>query len=157
MPNVNTLLSAYAESHQHPTNKILHWIDVPLIYWSVVALLWGIKLPVALPFFGGMALNGAMIGMLLAFVYYVRLSFPISMTMLLFSVICLIKCWWWETHVGLPLWMVGLAVFVFAWAGQFVGHKIEGKKPSFVNDVQFFLIGPAWIVAALYKALGIKY
>ena len=157
MPNVTTLLSEYAESHQHPTNKLLHWIDVPLIYWSVVALLWVIKLPVELPFFGGMALNGAMIGMLLAYVYYLRLSFSISITMLLFSVLCLIQCWWFEAHLNLPLWALGLLVFVFAWAGQFIGHKIEGKKPSFTKDVQFFLIGPAWIVAAMYRSLGVRY
>ncbi len=62
-----------------------------------------------------------------------------------------------QQHVSLPLWVISLAVFVGAWVGQFVGHKIEGKKPSFLKDVQFLLIGPAWLLSFVYKKLGITY
>ena len=45
-------------------------------------------------------------------------------------------------HLILP---ICLPVFVFSWIGQFIGHKIEGKKPSFLEDLLFLLVGPAWI------------
>jgi len=56
-----------------------------------------------------------------------------------------------------PLWVVCIAVFVLAWIGQFYGHKVEGKKPSFLKDIQFLLIGPAWLMHFIYKRLGIPY
>ncbi len=62
-----------------------------------------------------------------------------------------------QRHVSLPLWAVSLAAFAGAWVGQFVGHKIEGKKPSFLKDVQFLLIGPAWLLSFVFKKLGITY
>ena len=56
-----------------------------------------------------------------------------------------------------PLWKTSIIIFVFAWIGQFIGHKIEGKKPSFFKDIQFLLIGPLWLLSFVYKKLGIKY
>ncbi len=50
-----------------------------------------------------------------------------------------------------PLLYVSLAIFIIAWIGQFYGHKIEGKKPSFIKDLQFLLIGPAWVFEKLSK------
>jgi uncharacterized membrane protein YGL010W len=55
----------------------------------------------------------------------------------------------------LALWAVG--IFVVAWIGQFVGHKIEGKKPSFLEDLQFLLIGPAWLMHFIFKKMGIRF
>ena len=75
----------------------------------------------------------------------------------LWSGLMLFLCNSVETHVGLPLVQVCLAVFVLAWAGQFVGHKIEGKKPSFLKDLQFLLVGPMWLMHFIYRKLGIAY
>ena len=55
------------------------------------------------------------------------------------------------------LFMGYITVFILAWIGQFIGHKIEGKKPSFFEDIQFLLIGPAWLLSFIYKKLGIKF
>jgi uncharacterized membrane protein YGL010W len=55
------------------------------------------------------------------------------------------------------VWQVSLAVFVVAWIGQFIGHKIEGKKPSFFDDVRFLLIGPLFVLSFLYRRLKISY
>ena len=55
------------------------------------------------------------------------------------------------------LWQACLILFVVGWLFQFIGHKVEGKKPSFFEDLQFLLIGPAWLLAAIYRKLGIRY
>jgi uncharacterized membrane protein YGL010W len=52
---------------------------------------------------------------------------------------------------------ISLVVFVLAWIGQFVGHRIEGKKPSFFEDLRFLLIGPLFVLGFLYRRLGISY
>ena len=51
------------------------------------------------------------------------------------------------------LWLA-IAVFVVAWIAQFVGHKIEGRKPSFLTDLTYLLIGPAWVVAKAFRKFG---
>jgi uncharacterized membrane protein YGL010W len=55
--------------------------------------------------------------------------------------------------VNIPI--LALFVFVLAWIGQFIGHKIEGKKPSFIKDIQFLLIGPIWLLSDIYNKLKI--
>ena len=62
-----------------------------------------------------------------------------------------------ENYFATPLWRISLCIFVIAWIGQFIGHKIEGKKPSFFQDLQFLLIGPAWLLSFFYNKIGIKY
>jgi len=57
----------------------------------------------------------------------------------------------------IPLWQSSMVLFVLAWIGQFIGHKIEGKKPSFLEDLQFLMIGPAWLIGYIYKKLKIRY
>src|SRR5450830_683990 len=50
-----------------------------------------------------------------------------------------------------------LAVLVAAWIGQFIGHKIEGKKPSFFEDLRFLLIGPLFVLSVFYRRWRISY
>jgi uncharacterized membrane protein YGL010W len=56
-----------------------------------------------------------------------------------------------------PLWLISILIFAVAWIGQFIGHNIEGKKPSFLKDLQFLLIGPMWLLSFIYKKLNIAY
>ena len=64
----------------------------------------------------------------------------------------------WQALVcPFPVWKSSLILFCAAWVGQFIGHKIEGKKPSFLHDVVFLLIGPAWLMHFVYRKLGIRY
>jgi uncharacterized membrane protein YGL010W len=60
-------------------------------------------------------------------------------------------------YVPVPLWLICLIIFVLAWIGQFYGHKVEGKKPSFFKDMQFLLIGPMWLISFIYKKMKINY
>ena len=45
MKTINQWLVEYGESHQNPTNKTVHWVCVPLIFFSIIGLLYSIKLP----------------------------------------------------------------------------------------------------------------
>ena len=156
---IDRLLAEYGESHQNPTNKLVHWICVPAIFWTITALLWSVKLPVDLPSLGT-PLNAALIALTVVLFYYIFLSPPLSFGMIVFSFICLYKSFHLERMLeptGFPLWGVALVLFVLAWIFQFWGHKIEGKKPSFLKDVQFLLIGPAWLMHFIYKKIGLRY
>jgi uncharacterized membrane protein YGL010W len=86
--------------------------------------------------------------------YYIKLSVPFAAGMLLMSAAML------GLLAALPsaqVFAVSLTIFVVAWIGQFIGHKIEGKKPSFFDDLRFLLIGPLFVLGFLYRRLNIKY
>ena len=153
MKTIENWLSEYGESHQNPTNKLVHWICVPVIFFCVVGLLYSVKLGV--PLGPGLELNQAMVILAATLLYYVRLSPTLAVGMTLFAGVCLVVCQMIET-AGIPLWQVCLTLFVLAWIGQFWGHKVEGKKPSFFKDVQFLMIGPAWLMSFIYQRLGIR-
>lgn len=145
----------YGESHQHAVNKAIHWICVPTIAACVLALLWEAPTPSA-PV-QARWLNWATLLTAAALVFYARLSLPLAAGMLVFSTAVLAAIAAYERIGFIPLWQAALAVFVAAWIGQFVGHSIEGKKPSFFQDLQFLLIGPIWLLAFVYRKLGIRY
>ncbi len=145
----------YGESHQHAANKTLHWICVPLIVASLLGLLWAIPVPhvfAAVPY-----LNWATLLILLSLIFYVRLSIPLAIGMLLFSAAVVVAIRVLEASSSVPVWQVALAIFAGAWIGQFIGHKIEGRKPSFFQDLQFLLIGPIWLLGFMYRKTGIRY
>jgi len=152
MKTIQQWLSEYGESHQDHTNKTIHWICVPAIFFSIVGLLFSIKLPFII---SGIQLNVAMIILVLIVFYYFSLSRTLWVGLLLFALLCLWLCWMIERSGILQLWFFSVIIFVVAWIGQFYGHKIEGKKPSFLKDIQFLLIGPAWLMSFIYKKLGI--
>lgn len=79
-----------------------------------------------------------------------------ALGILVFSALCL-RGVIWLGMLSVPVWMSALTIFVLAWIGQFIGHNIEGKKPSFLKDLQFLLIGPAWLMGFIYRKLNIKY
>lgn len=153
MKTINQWLDEYGESHQNPTNKTVHWICVPLIFFSIVGLLFSVKLS----FFslGGMQGNVALIVVGLTLIYYFTLSKSLTVGLLLFTSLCLYLAYLIEQTGFAPLWQVSITIFVLAWIGQFWGHKVEGKKPSFLKDLQFLMIGPAWLMSFIYQRLGI--
>ncbi len=159
MRNIDSLLLEYGESHQNKTNKLIHWFCVPAIFFSVVGLVFSIPsgiLADQLPFLGDYA-NWATLTLVLMLFYYISLSPALTLGMLLFSTCCLILANYLAVTFPGMLVYISLAVFVLAWIVQFYGHKIEGKKPSFLKDVQFLMIGPAWLMHFIYKKIGIGY
>jgi uncharacterized membrane protein YGL010W len=158
MKKIEALFLEYGESHQHSTNKAIHWICVPLIFFSIVGLIASIPAaPLQGLMDGSPYANWATLLMVLVIVYYVSLSIPLSIGMMLFGALCLFLVNLIVRINIAPLWLICLIIFVVAWIGQFYGHKVEGKKPSFLKDIQFLMIGPAWLMHFLYKKAGIPY
>ena len=159
MRKIDQLLSEYGESHKNATNKTIHWICVPLIFLSIVGLIASIPSGILQSILGegNPYANWATVALVFVIVYYVSLSIPLTIGMAIFAVFCLFVV---NVIVQLnvaSLWVVCLGIFVVAWIGQFYGHKVEGKKPSFFKDIQFLLVGPAWLMHFIYKKLGIPY
>ena len=155
MKNIYDWLDAYGESHQNPTNKKIHWVCVPLIMLTLLGLLSLIKIPLSI---ANMPINLSHILLVVALLFYLRLSVSISFGMIIISFITLFIIN--RLEIIFPdinqLLYLYISIFVLSWIGQFIGHKIEGKKPSFFEDIQFLLIGPAWLLSFIYNKMGIK-
>jgi uncharacterized membrane protein YGL010W len=140
----------YAVSHQNTTNQRVHYICVPVIFFSVIGLLMSIPATLLENTFGlynPLVENwAAIIGVIISF-FYMRLGFWYFIEMLFVMLLCIIGNFWLGNNVNLLY--ASLTIFVFGWIGQFWGHKVEGKKPSFVKDLQFLLIGPLWVIQKL--------
>jgi len=152
MKSLNQWLEAYGESHQNKTNKRIHFVCVPAIFFSIVGLLMSIPasfIEKQIPLDNVFIENWATLVLIPVIFFYVRLSLSMAVKIVIFSMFCVIANGWLALYfVG---WQVSLLIFIAAWIGQFYGHKIEGKKPSFFEDIQFLLIGPAWILDDLFK------
>ena len=151
---VDRWLGNYSEDHRNPTNILIHWMCVPLILWTVIALLWVVPVPESI----GRAGLWAGVGMFVAIMFYLRLSRALAFGMLVaFVLLGLVAEGLYRALGPASLMWLAIGVFVAAWIAQFIGHKIEGKKPSFLTDLAYLLIGPAWIVAKIMRKLGIAY
>lgn len=131
MKTMNQWFDEYSESHQNKTNKAIHWVCVPTILFSIIGILAHFS-----------ALLTALL-LLLSFVFYARLDLILAVAM---AALLVVMAWLIYTlPVGVGFY---IGLFVLAWIGQFYGHKVEGKKPSFFKDLQFLLIGPLWCMDA---------
>lgn len=148
MRTLEQWFSEYAVSHQNPTNKLIHYICVPAIFFAAVGMLMCIKISVLnlnLPVIE----NLAFLILMFVIIFYARISLLMAMKMVVFSAVCLVLTDVVSQYFN--LFYFSISVFVLAWIGQFYGHKIEGKKPSFLKDLQFLMIGPAWVIQHLFS------
>lgn len=139
---VDILLAKYAESHMNRANELIHCICIPAIVFSFLGLIWALH-PLA-----------ALAVTLVSLAYYFRLSVSFAFGMLLMAGAML---WLLSVLPQAQILPLSLAVFVMAWVGQFVGHQIEGRKPSFFDDLRFLLIGPLFVLGLLYRRMHIAY
>ncbi len=144
-------MDEYGISHQNPTNQFIHKICVPLIMLTVIGFFWAIPTPQIfsiIPY-----LNWATLFIISCLTFYLTLNLKMALGMFVQTLIMVIICIKLEElKILLPFCVV---VFIISWAFQFYGHKIEGKKPSFLQDLAFLLIGPLWVTRFLYKKIGI--
>lgn len=142
----------YAVSHQNPTNQMVHYICVPAIFFSVIGLLMSIPTGFLKSTFGlynPLLENWAVVVGLIISIFYLRLGFWYFAQMIFFILLAIVGNYWLGNNVNILY--ASITIFVVAWIGQFYGHKVEGKKPSFIKDLQFLLIGPLWVVKKLSK------
>ena len=156
MKKIDSLFAEYSESHQNPKNKKIHWVCVPLIFFSILGFISLIPSPHILIQYYGYISIVSLLAIILVTLFYVRLSWKIAVIM--FILMFILEYFIFKLNVSIPFsWLVFVIIFVLSWAGQFYGHKIEGKKPSFLKDLQFLLIGPIWLLSFILKKWNIKY
>ena len=142
----------YAISHQNSTNQRIHYICVPIIFFSLIGLLMSIPTAIlenTFELYNPLLENWAVVVGLLISIFYMRLGFWQCIEMLFVMLLCIVGNFWLSKNI--PLLSTSFILFIGGWIGQFWGHKVEGKKPSFAKDIQFLLIGPLWLIQKLSK------
>lgn len=136
MQSLNAWLKEYSDSHRNRSNQIIHKICVPTIAFTMIGFFELIPIHIGI-------LPVGRIFLLATLIWYFLLSPKAFLLMLPF--VALAELLYWQlTRLG-PPFLPLVAIFVVAWIGQFAGHALEGKRPSFFKDLQFLLIGPLWV------------
>lgn len=147
---VDRMFAAYSDDHRNATNQQLHVLCVPAIVWSLLAMLYVVPVP-GLP-------SGTLAAVLTlaSVVFWLWLSLPLGLGMvaIMFGTFVLTGSLY-ESLGSQGLLYVGAGVFVLAWIGQFIGHHIEGKRPSFFTDLVYLMIGPVWVLGKAYRRLSL--
>ena len=138
---IDELLAHYGESHQNPGNEVIHFIAIPLIMISLVGMLFALHPYVAYAFVAA------------SLVYYARLSVVFLASMALISLVGIAVVF----VMGRQVLPISVGIFVGAWIMQFIGHKMEGKKPSFFEDIQYLWVGPLFVLSKLFIKLGVRW
>ena len=139
---IDVLLARYGESHRNPVNELIHIVCIPAIVFSLLGILWALHPAVAL------------LVVAAALAYYVTLSRTFALGMGVMAGAMLLVLAMLPDGTVLP---TAIGVFVAAWLGQFIGHHIEGKKPSFFDDLRFLLIGPLFVLSILYRRIRVAW
>jgi uncharacterized membrane protein YGL010W len=158
---VDIYFDKYNASHQNPTNKLIHWVCIPLTVFSVLGLFWAIPFPY-IKFLGQYNgyFNWASFAIAAAMYYYYRLSPVLSylMLLLLFSFTYgIMELDTLQKTGGPALWLVCSIIFVLAMVGQYIGQQIESRKPSFLDDLKSIAIAPVWLAICVFKKFNMRY
>jgi uncharacterized membrane protein YGL010W len=145
MRDVHAWFEIYGSSHKNPVNERIHQVCIPVIVLSTLGLLQALPTP--------FPVHWGVVAAVLAMGFYASLSFTLTIGLALGASTAL------AVNAAIaqfaPIGWVSAGLFGAAWVAQFVGHHIEGKKPSFFQDLAFLLVGPAWLLGAVYARLGI--
>jgi len=148
------LLAEYSADHQNPFNRRMHSICVPLIAIAIIGLLWSIPVPGA-PLSSSNWINFGTVALIVLSAYYLRIAPRLGIGMVVAAALVgpLLA---FAGGLAVPLWLTSLVVFTVGWIGQFIGHYVEGRRPSFFRDLRFLLIGPLWVLEKFYALVGIR-
>lgn len=162
MRTLEEFLNEYAKTHMNPVNSAIHMICVPIIVVFTLGLVWGATDLIYGSYLAGktiagidafLLLNGGSLGVIFMLQFYARLNMKLFVIMIGF----LAFSWWvlYSIHTaGYNVLLVSAVIWVAAWIGQFIGHHIEGAKPSFTDDLVFLLIGPAFVLNKVLRKTG---
>jgi uncharacterized membrane protein YGL010W len=149
MDRLNAYLNEYAESHQNRINILIHKICVPVIMFSVLGIFKALPVPASWPLW----LDWSVILLVPAFAFYASLKSARvigAMVVMTAPMIFILE------SLRPRFFLLSLGLFMIAWIFQFIGHKIEGKKPSFLKNLLFLLVGPVWVMKSLADKTGLK-
>lgn len=144
-------LSQYAAYHRDGRNIATHIFGIPLIVLAVEVLLSRPQWTV-----GPLTLSPAMIAATAAAIFYINLDVALGLAM---AGLLGLGAWIGLSIAGMTtdIWLgAGAGGFFLGWVIQFIGHKFEGRKPAFLDDLASLMIGPLFVMAEIVFSIGLR-
>lgn len=147
-------LAIYDRDHEHAANRLIHCICAPAFLAGLLGILWCLPMP-ASPATSLAAINWATLFAIASIVYYFIMSITLALGALPFLAGILGAIAWFE-HIQAPILMISSLTLLVAAIGQFIGHRLEAGG-SLSKDILYCVIAPVWVLAGVYRRLGIPY
>jgi|ERR1700746_613262 uncharacterized membrane protein YGL010W len=145
-------LAAYAQYHRDPYNCATHYVGIPMLFLAVILPLEALRVHT-----GRHEIPLAIILTLPAIMGWIWLDLGVGAT--LFAILCpLFVVSELVVRHGFALtWWTTAILFGIGWLFQLLGHStFEHRRPAFVDDLSFTLIGPMFVAAKLLVSLGLR-
>ena len=143
-------MAMYTTYHRDHRNRLTHFFGIPAIVASIILVLSLARIEIGTATLSlALLIGGAVWGM------WIALDRPIGYAMGIFMIPCFLIC---ERFVAVQpvstVWIVFAVLFVGGWALQLWGHVYEGRRPALLSNLFQALIGPMFLVAEVFFALG---
>lgn len=145
-------MAMYTSYHRDPRNRATHFVGIPAIVFSILVALAVFRISVA-----GLEISSALIVALAVLGLWISLDLAIGLAMAFFLAPSLLIAEWIALHSKeTTLWSIFAVFFVGGWILQLWGHVYEGRRPALISNLFQALIGPMFLAAELFFALGWK-
>jgi uncharacterized membrane protein YGL010W len=147
-------LADYVEYHRDWWNGVMHVFGIILLFLGAVLPFstWPISL-------FGIPTTAAAIAALPVLAYWLLLDVTLGAGILVAAALLLSAADILVAHLNAAgLWSFTVALIVIGIACQVVGHRVfERRQPALVDNPAHFLLGPMFVMAKLFVALGFKH
>ncbi len=141
-------ITQYAAYHRDQRNINTHFVGIPMIVFGVLLAFSQIS-------FG--SVHAGWLVAVVAMFYYLLLDRPLGFAMAIYLFVTTAVASLVTAKTSVPIALILAAViFVAGWALQFLGHKYEGVKPAFTDDVMGLAIGPLFVMTEVFFLLRLK-
>jgi uncharacterized membrane protein YGL010W len=137
------LFADYAGYHQDIRNRRAHAVGIPLIVLGLLGLFH------ACPLLRIGPVDPAVVAAVAVLLYYVALDVRGALV----SAMAFAVLYGIAVHLS---WELSVGAFILGWVFQLVGHRFEGNKPKFLENVVYLLIGPMYFFQELYDSLTLS-
>ena len=155
MTDTERWLAEYGDNHDQTENRVLHWIAVPLFIFGTVGMLWALPIPDAFLKISPL-LNWSITFLMAAEVYYFIISISLALGMLPFVVAIATLIALLSTAVTSLLWF-SIAILILGMTGLYLAKGSRRDVHGLVRDMQLIMIAPIWLLARVYRRMGIPY
>jgi uncharacterized membrane protein YGL010W len=147
-------LTDYVEYHRDPWNCVMHVFGIVFLFLAAI-------LPLSLWSFSlfGIEVSAAVIAVLPVLFYWFLLDLALGAGIFCGAVALLSAAAWIVSHVTTAgMWSITGVLLVVGVASQIIGHQVfERRKPSMADNPTHLLLGPPFVMAKLFIALGFRH
>ena len=146
-------LADYVEYHRDPWNCAMHVFGIVFLFQAAVLplSLWPITIL-------GLQTSAAVIAVIPVLIYWFLLDFALGTAILGAAIVLLSTAASIVSHVTtVTMWSITAILIVIGVASQIIGHRVfEQRQPALVDNPTHLLLGPMFVMAKLFIALGFR-